>query len=199
MSELNESERVLSLSGDTKSVSQQLKNLRTVFRRTPSVLIDCEWFFENLEDTRMLCLTRENILTWSPFGSKAIRRSILKFWWKEISLNFCKREMSRNMKEFWIKKSPFSSKPSGAFDIILVTLRTTQLSPTFKRCHQNFVNWYKEAWLLAETCWQHKGLLPSNINHYCRRQSRKWWQTFVDMSPTTECCHHSKHRWWMNL
>ena len=44
LSEFDESDRVLSVSGDTNSVSQQLKNLRTVFRRTPSVR---SWFTVN--------------------------------------------------------------------------------------------------------------------------------------------------------
>ena len=49
ISEFDESERVLSLSGDTLSVSQQLKNLRIVFSKTSSVLIGCEWFLKTLK------------------------------------------------------------------------------------------------------------------------------------------------------
>ena len=118
---------MLSLSGDLESVSQKLKNLRKSFEqpnynylpfkldliRTQS---SC-WKLKTLKDTRMRCMMRKNILTLSLFGSKGIHQSILKFWSKEISLSFCRREMNLSNKESLIKKSQSLSKPSGAFNI----------------------------------------------------------------------------------
>ena len=144
ITKFNEPKRVLTLSGDTSIVSEQLKELRLVFELvlwlvlgfvlSESAIIEPTSNWKPLKDIRMWCLIRNHISILSQFGWRVSHQSTLKLISREINSNFYKVATNRfiSLGRF-TRKSPLSSRLSGPFNSPLFLYRKDDTGLTSPR------------------------------------------------------------------